>query len=465
MTAHRVGAPTRTANAPAAPAGGPVPGPAGRGRSRPPDVLSLPHPMAVSGDAPSGGRRVYLDYAATTPADPGVIAAMTECLGREGVFGNPASRTHALGREASERVEAARESVASLIEAEPSEVVWTSGATESTNLAVKGMALGGTASRAGERRGHIVTSALEHKATLDCCDWLEGRGFEVTRLRPDSGGAITAQAVEAALREDTVLVSLMAVNNEVGTITDLEAVGAVTRARGIVLHADLAQAAARLPVSVDRLRVDMASLSGHKMYGPKGVGVLYVRRSLRDRIEPQIHGGGQEMGLRAGTLPTHQIVGMGAAAELVRRGLGEDRERVAALERRLFDSLGGMDGFFHNGDGADRVPGIVSVGFEGVASESLLVALPDLALSTGSACTSRRVEPSHVLASLGVPEDRARCSVRVSLGRYTTEAEVEYAAGRLVACVTGLRALASVAPAAPRYLAEEPAALPVGVSA
>ena len=401
---------------------------------------------------PFSGRRVYLDYAATTPVDSEVAVAMAECLGREGVFGNPASR-HAPGRDASERVETARESVASLIGAEAPEIVWTSGATESTNLALKGAALA-----AGDRGRHLVTSAMEHKATLDSCAYLEHRGFEVTRLRPDRDGSISAQAVANAVREDTVLVSLMQVNNEVGTITDLEAVGAITRERGVLLHADLAQSVARLPVSVNRLRVDLASLSAHKMYGPKGVGALYVRRGLRDRIEPQIHGGGQEIGLRAGTLPTHQIVGIGAAAKLIGRRRDRDAGRVAGLERRLLDSLRRIEGVFLNGDQTRRVAGIVSVGFAGVTHESLLLALPDLALASGSACTSHRVEPSHVLQALGVPDDRARCSVRLSLGRFTKEDEVDYAAQQIARCVGGLRTLATLTPGVSAPLVENPVA-------
>ena len=408
---------------------------------------------------PFSGRRAYLDYAATTPVDSEVAAVMVECLQRGGVFGNPASR-HTFGRDALERVEAARESVASLIGAEASEIVWTSGATESTNLAVKGVALA-----AGDRGRHLVTSAMEHKATLDSCAYLEHRGFEVTRLRPDRDGSISARAVANALREDTVLVSLMQVNNEVGTVTDLEAIGAVTRERGVLFHADLAQSVARLPVSVNRLRVDLASLSAHKMYGPKGVGALYVRRGLRDRIEPQIHGGGQEIGLRAGTLSTHQIVGMGAAAKMIGRRRDRDTGRVAGLERRLLDSLRRIEGVFLNGDQTRRVAGIVSVGFAGVTSESLLLALPVLALSSGSACTSHRVEPSHVLRALGVPDDRARCSVRLSLGRYTTEVEVDYAAQQIDRCVGGLRALATLPPAVPsprvgNPVADQPARMP-----
>lgn len=383
---------------------------------------------------------MYLDYAATTPVDPRVIAAMNECLGKDGAFGNPGSRTHDFGRDANDRVERARKSVATLIGAEPSEIVWTSGATEATNLAIKGIALGD-----GRTGGHIVTSALEHKATLDCCRYLEQHGFEVTRLQPDRDGLISARHVAEVLRQDTVLVSLMHVNNEVGTITDIDAVGTVLRARGILFHVDLAQSIARLPVSVARMQVDIASISGHKMYGPKGVGVLYIRRGLRDRIEPQIHGGGQEMGLRAGTLPTHQVVGMGVAADVI-RDRPEDGDRIADLERRLLDALEQIHGVFLNGDQARRVPGIMSVGFIGASSESVLLALPELALSQGSACTSHRVEPSYVLRSLGVPDDRARCSVRMSLGRYTTEHEVDYAAQHLAECVGGLRALASVTP-------------------
>ena len=381
---------------------------------------------------------VYMDYAATTPADPAVVAMMTRFLGRDGAFGNPASRFHSFGREAEEAVERARAEVAGLINAEPREIIWTSGATESNNLAIKGAA-------ARAKRGtHIVTSAIEHKAVLDSCQHLERNGFEVARIKPTADGLITPELVQAAFRDDTVLLSLMHVNNEIGTITDIETIGRIAHDRGIPFHVDAAQSAARLRIDVKRLSLDFMSLSGHKMYGPKGVGALYVRRRPPARLQPQIHGGGHEHGLRSGTLPTHQIAGMGEAARLIRKRRSEDVTHAANLDRRFLDHLQCIEQVSVNGDRTRCVPGIVNLSFRCVESESLMVALPDIAFSTGSACMSARVEPSYVLRALGLDDDSAHSSVRFSFGRFTTTSEIDYAAKRVRAAVVELRSLSSV---------------------
>jgi len=381
---------------------------------------------------------VYLDYAATTPVAPQVAEAMSRCLGREGLFGNAASKPHRFGVEARAAVETARGQVAELIAADPAEIVWTSGATESINLAVKGAARG-----ARGRGRHIVTSSMEHKAVLDSCARLVQEGFDVTCVDPDVDGTITVKSIERALRRDTILVSLMHVNNEVGTVTDVAAVGCLLRERGVVFHVDASQSAARLPLNVREMRVDLVSLSGHKMYGPKGVGALYARSSCPSPLEPQMHGGDQEQGLRSGTLATHQVVGMGEAAELARECLGKDTDATAALDRRLRDLLGAIPRSFLNGNQKVRVPGILSAGFACLDSEALLMALRDeVAISSGSACTSDRVQPSHVLTALRLSEEAIACSVRFSLGRYTTAAEVDFAATRLSETVADLRQLA-----------------------
>ena len=381
---------------------------------------------------------VYMDYAATTPTDPAVVAVMTRYLGPDGVFGNPASRFHSFGRDAEEAVEQARLHVADLINADPREIVWTSGATESDNLAIKGA----VAAR-GERGGHIVTSAIEHKAVLDCCLHLEREGYEVTRIEPEADGLITPELVESALRDDTILVSLMHVNNEIGTITDIETIGRLARERRIPFHVDAAQSAARVRLDMERQHADFVSLSAHKMYGPKGVGALYVRRRPRARLEPQIHGGGHEHGLRSGTLPTHQTAGMGEAARLLARRWGQDATHARNLEGRLLEQLRPVDQVSINGDRARCVAGIVNLSFRFVESESLIVALPDIGFSTGSACTSAQVEPSHVLRGLGLDDDSAHSSVRLSFGRFTTAREVDYAVKRIRGAVAELRKLSS----------------------
>lgn len=381
---------------------------------------------------------VYMDYAATTPTDPAVVAVMTRYLGPDGVFGNPASRFHSFGRDAEEAVEQARLHVADLINADPREIVWTSGATESDNLAIKGA----VAAR-GEQGGHIVTSAIEHKAVLDSCLHLERNGFEVTRIEPGADGLITPELVASALRDDTIFLSLMHVNNEIGTITDIETIGRLARDRGIPFHVDAAQSAARVRLDMQCQYADFVSLSAHKMYGPKGVGALYVRRRPRARLEPQIHGGGHERGLRSGTLPTHQIAGMGEAARLLANRWRQDATHARNLQGRLLEQLRSVDQVSINGDRARCVAGIVNLSFRFVESESLIVALPDIGFSTGSACTSARVEPSHVLRALGLDDDAAHSSVRFSFGRFTTVHEVDYAVKRIRGAVAELRSLSS----------------------
>ena len=380
---------------------------------------------------------VYLDYASTTPVDPRVVKVMTRYLGLDGVFGNPASRSHHFGWEAEKAVETARAEVADLINAEPREIIWTSGATESDNLAIKG------AARCHASRGrHIVTSALEHKAVLDSCHCLEQEGFEVTYLDPDVDGVITPSLVEGKLRDDTILVSLMHVNNEIGTITDIGSIGKITRERKIMFHVDAAQSAARLPLDMQRMQMDFVSLSAHKMYGPKGVGALYVRNRPLARLQAQMHGGGHERGLRSGTLATHQVAGMGEAARLVRERLAVDIAHLEVLTKRLLNRLNTIEQVFVNGERAHCVPGIANVGFACVESESLMMRLKkEVALSSGSACTSASLEPSYVLRALGVDEEMAYSSLRFSLGRFTTREEVDYATERIHDSVVELRSL------------------------
>ena len=378
---------------------------------------------------------VYLDYAATTPVDPRVAEKMQACLLPDGTFGNPASRSHYYGWQAEEAVEEARAQVARLINADPREIVWTSGATESDNLAIKGVA-------EGAARRHIVTSAIEHKAVLDTCAYLETRGFEVTYLVPGADGIVTPEQVSAVLRPDTLLVSLMHANNEIGVINDVAAVAGMCRKQGVLMHVDAAQSAGKVPIDVQTMPLDLISLSGHKIYGPKGVGALYVRRNPPFRLSAQIHGGGHERGMRSGTLPTHQIVGLGEACDIMRREMDGENERILNLRRRLWSLLGQVPGAVLNGDEQQRLPGCLNVAFAGVDGETLLLALDDIAVSSGSACTSASVEPSYVLRALGVPDDLAHASLRFSIGRFSTGEEVDYAAGRVAEVVSGLQARA-----------------------
>ncbi len=385
---------------------------------------------------------VYLDYAATTPVDPLVAEEMMKFLTADGVFGNPASRTHGFGWQAEAAVEKGRRQVANLIHADPREIVWTSGATESDNLAIKGV-VEGCKERLAEKgsNAHIITSIIEHKAVVDTCKYLELQGVEVTWLSPSEDGRIGPEQVEAALRDNTVLVSLMLVNNELGCVTDIAAIGAVLRGRGVVFHVDAAQAAGKLAVNVEQLKVDLLSLSAHKVYGSKGIGALYVRRAPGVRVVAQIHGGGHERGMRSGTLPAHQIVGMGKAFELAGQQLARERERIEGLREELFSGLRELGGVRVNGSTDHRVPGIINISFEGVDAESLMLGLRDLAVSSGSACSSATVEPSYVLRGIGLTDTQAHQALRFSLGRYTTSEEVEFAASRIIDSVTRLRAV------------------------
>lgn len=377
---------------------------------------------------------IYLDYAASTPVDPRVAEKMMACLTRDGNFGNPASRSHLYGWKAEEAVENARRQVADLIGAEPRDIVWTSGATESDNLAIKGVA-----HFHAERGKHIVTSQIEHKAVLDTCKFLEDEGFEITYLAPDKEGIIQPAAVKAALREDTILVSLMQVNNEIGVINDIASIGEITREKGIIFHVDAAQSVGKMPIKLAELNVDLLSISAHKFYGPKGMGVLYARRNPAVNIEAQIHGGGHERGMRSGTLATHQIVGVGEACAIAAAELAEESARILALRSRFLDGISSLSGVHINGSLEQRAPGILNLAFEGVDGESLLMALKDLAISTGSACTSASLEPSYVLRALGLGRELALGALRISFGRFTTEADVDFAAGRVLETVSRLR--------------------------
>lgn len=377
---------------------------------------------------------VYLDYAATTPVDPRVAARMAECLTLDGYFGNPASRSHIFGWQAEEIVETARRDVADLLNCDPREIVWTSGATEANNLAIKG-----AAQFYAEKGRHIITSCIEHKAVLDSCKFLETQGFELTYLKPAADGVITPGQLEAAIRADTILVSLMHVNNEIGSAHDLKALGDVTRARGVLFHVDAAQGAGKLPIDMQQWNVDLLSLSAHKVYGPKGAGALYVRREPRVNLVAQIHGGGHERGMRSGTLATHQIAGMGLACKLASAGLSAEKQQLESLRERFLAGLAGLDGWQLHGHSTQHVPGIINLGFAGVDGESLLLSLRGLAVSSGSACMSATLEPSYVLRGIGVPDELAQSALRVSLGRFSSESDVDTAVTAITASVRQLR--------------------------
>ena len=377
---------------------------------------------------------IYLDYSATTPVDPRVAAKMAECLTLEANFGNPASRSHLFGWKAEEAVETARRQVADLINCDPREIVWTSGATEADNLAIKG------AAHFYVKKGkHIITSKIEHKAVLDSCGQLEREGFEVTYLNPTEAGIITPEAVAAAIRPDTTLVSLMHVNNEIGVINDIAAIGKVTRENKVIFHVDAAQSTGKIDIDMEAMQVDLMSLTAHKVYGPKGIGALYVRRKPRVRIEPQIHGGGHERGMRSGTLATHQIVGMGEAYHLAKEEMVDENARLLVLRNRLLDGFNGMDEVFVNGDVDRRVAHNLNISFNFVEGESLMMALRDLAVSSGSACTSASLEPSYVLSAIGLNDEQAHSSLRISIGRFTTEEEVDYSLEKIRDTVGKLR--------------------------
>jgi cysteine desulfurase len=375
---------------------------------------------------------VYLDYSATTPVDPRVVDAMLPFLRED--FGNPASRSHAFGWKAEEAVELARQNVASLVNCDAKEIVWTSGATESINLAVKG-----AAHFYKEKGRHVITVKTEHKATLDTCRELEREGFEVTYLDVKDNGLIDWDAFVAAVRPDTILVSVMYVNNEIGVIQDIPRIGEFCREKGIIFHVDSAQATGKVEIDLQKLKVDLMSFSAHKTYGPKGVGALFVRRKPRVRIEAQIHGGGHERGMRSGTLPTHQIVGMGEAFRLAKLEMAKENERIRALRDRLWRGLSEMDAVFLNGDMESRVPHNLNVSFNYVEGESLLMGIKDVAVSSGSACTSASLEPSYVLRALGRSDELAHSSIRFSVGRFTTEEDIDFTVKLLKEKVAKLR--------------------------
>ena len=379
---------------------------------------------------------IYLDYLSTTPVDPRVVEAMTQCLSMDGVFGNPASRSHQYGWKAEEEIENARCQVAELINADPREVVWTSGATESDNLAIKG------AAHFYQRKGkHIITSKIEHKAVLDTCRQLEREGFEVTYLEPNTDGLTTPEMIADAIREDTSVVSVMHANNEIGVVNDIAGIGEVCRARGVIYHVDAAQSTGKLPLDMEAMKVDLLSISAHKMYGPKGIGALYVRRKPRVRIEAQMHGGGHERGMRSGTLATHQIVGLGEAARIANEEMQAEGERLRALRQRFWDAINDIPEVHINGSRDHRLPGALNVSFAFVEGESLLMSLKDLAISSGSACTSASLEPSYVLRALGLNDELAHSSLRFSFGRFTTEENVDRAATSVRHAVDKLREL------------------------
>jgi cysteine desulfurase len=377
---------------------------------------------------------IYMDYGATTPVDQRVVDAMIPWLREH--FGNPASRSHAWGWEAEAAVEKAREEVAALINADPREIIWTSGATESDNLAIKG------AAQFYKTRGkHLITVKTEHKAVLDTMRELERQGFEVTYLDVQEDGLLDLDKLKAAMRPDTILVSVMLVNNEIGVIQDIATIGAMCRERGIVFHVDAAQATGKVTIDLAVLPVDLMSLASHKSYGPKGIGALYVRRKPRVRIEAQMHGGGHERGMRSGTLPTHQIVGMGEAYRLARLEMGTEIERIRMLHKKLVDGLSGIEQTFLNGHPTQRVPHNVNMSFNYVEGESLIMGVKGIAVSSGSACTSASLEPSYVLRALGRSDELAHSSLRMTIGRFTTEEEIDYVVSTLKDRVAKLRDL------------------------
>ncbi len=377
---------------------------------------------------------IYMDYSATTPVDPRVAEAMIPFLTEK--FGNPASRSHSFGWEAEKAVEEARAQVAALVNADPKEIIWTSGATESNNLALKG-----AAHFYSGKGKHIVTMMTEHKAVLDTVRELERQGFSATYLDPQPNGLLDLEKFRAVLRPDTILVSVMLVNNEIGVIQDIAAIGEICRERGIIFHVDAAQATGKVAIDLQQLKVDLMSFSAHKTYGPKGIGALYVRRKPRVRLEAQMHGGGHERGMRSGTLPTHQIVGMGEAFRIAREEMAAENERIRMLRDRLWKGISAMEEVYVNGDMEQRVPHNLNVSFNFVEGESLIMAISDVAVSSGSACTSASLEPSYVLRALGRSDELAHSSIRFSVGRFTTVEEVDYVAELLRGKIAKLRDL------------------------
>ena len=379
---------------------------------------------------------IYLDYSATTPIDERVAAKMAEYLTIEGQFGNPASRSHEFGWKAEKAVDLARQQVADLIHADPREIVWTSGATESDNLAIKG------AAHFYRKKGnHIVTIKTEHKAVLDTCRQLEREGFEVTYLDPEDNGLIDIEKLKAATTDDTILISVMHVNNEIGVIQDIAAIGEFARDKKIIFHVDAAQSAGKVEIDMETLKVDLMSFSAHKIYGPKGIGALYVRRKPRVRLEAQMHGGGHERGLRSGTLATHQIVGMGEAFRIAGKEMASENDRIRMLRDRLYDGLKDAEEVYVNGDYDHRIAGNINISFNFVEGESLIMALRDLAVSSGSACTSASLEPSYVLRALGRNDELAHSSIRFGIGRFTTVEEIDYTIDVVKKAVDKLRDL------------------------
>ena len=379
---------------------------------------------------------IYLDYSATTPIDERVAARMAEYLTIDGQYGNPASRSHEFGWKAEQAVDLARQQVADLINADPREIVWTSGATESDNLAIKG------AAHFYRKKGnHIITVKTEHKAVLDTCRQLEREGFEVTYLDPQDNGLIDMDQLKAAITDETILISVMHVNNEIGVIQDIATIGEIARENKIIFHVDGAQSAGKIEIDLDALKVDLMSFSAHKIYGPKGIGALYVRRKPRVRLEAQMHGGGHERGLRSGTLATHQIVGMGEAFRIAREEMASENDRIRMLRDRLYNGLKNDEEVYINGDYGHRIAGNLNISFNFVEGESLIMALRDLAVSSGSACTSASLEPSYVLRALGRNDELAHSSIRFTIGRYTTIEEIDYSIDLVRKAVEKLRSL------------------------
>jgi cysteine desulfurase len=377
---------------------------------------------------------IYLDYAATTPVDPRVAELMAQCLTIEGNFGNPASRSYRFGWMAEEAVDVARNQISDALNCDPREIVFTSGATESDNLAIKGVAAG-----YADKGKHIITANTEHKAVLDTCAYLEGQGYEVTYLNVDENGLVSVSDIKAAIRKDTILVSIMHVNNELGVIQDVAAIGALCRSHEILFHVDAAQSVGKLAIDLQQLPIDLLSISAHKIYGPKGIGALYVRRRPKINLVAQIHGGGHERGMRSGTLPTHQIVGMGQALALAQQQLEHDKQRISKLRDKLWQGISQLNNVYLNGHPSQRIAGILNVSFADVDGESLMMALNDIAVSSGSACTSASLEPSYVLKAIGRSNELAHAGIRFSVGRFTNEHDIDYVINKVTDVVKRLR--------------------------
>lgn len=379
---------------------------------------------------------IYLDYSSTTPVDERVAKKMSECLTKEGTFGNPASRSHPYGWDSEKLIDEARANVASLLGADKREIIWTSGATESDNLAIKGAAY-----FYKEKGNHLITLSTEHKAVLDTMRFLESEGYEVTYLDPKDNGLLDIEELKKAIKPTTTVISIMHVNNEIGVIQDLESIGKICRENKIVFHVDAAQSPGKVDIDVNKFNIDLCALSAHKAYGPKGIGALYVRRKPRIRIQPQMHGGGHERGFRSGTLPTHQIVGMGEAFKYAKLEMEEDNKKIKKLRDMLWNGLKDMEEIYLNGDLDQRIPGNLNISFNFVEGESLIMAIKDIAVSSGSACTSASLEPSYVLRALGREDELAHSSIRMTIGKYTTEDEIKHTVELLKNAVTKLRSL------------------------